>query len=272
MLPPELALKVQPVLKGFPRPSDNDWPSKRVYIVVSQDCDVVNGDFAKEPTVEVVLAKKVKRFTDSLRSLRNPRILHVALKKLADGSPQPVAVTSSYRGHIDHELLLAQGPDQSLAAEGAAVQEIAALIGRRYVRGGRPDAFDARIKPVLNEITDFLDRSVGAGMLLDVLLRIEPMDELEPGVPYDVKVYGVLTDTFDDLPKSETRERIDALQRELWMILSNCDDIIIDQVEIVGRAQLSIRHAELLRSLEIVWPRFVAAEQSTATTDDDSDE
>ena len=80
VLPPELALQVPPVLEGYAAPTDG-WPSTRHYIVVSQDCDVVQGDFTKEPLVEVVLATKKKPF-DPYRSLRNPRVLHLELSDL----------------------------------------------------------------------------------------------------------------------------------------------------------------------------------------------
>lgn len=256
VLPPELARLVQPVLGGY-HPPDGVWPSTRYYIVVSQDCDICSADFQQEPTVEVVLAKKIKALKGRWEHLRTPRALHVALTR-ADGSVLPVEVDVRYRGHLPHELLRTHAPDAGVAAVDAAVTEIAMLVSRRYLRGTRPDAFDARWAPLRTRIEEVLDRGAREKVLYDILLRIEPLSELTPDEAYAVTAYGVLTDAFDAKDKSETRAQIDALQAELTDILMACDGIDVELVEVVGRRQINLQQHEGLRSFEIVWPRLAA--------------
>ncbi len=257
MLPHTLALKVRHIPGGFTPPVDGTWPPTRFYIVVSQDCDIACDNFDHEPVVEVVLAKKIKTLKGSLEHLRSPRTLHVALTK-PDGTMQPVEIDVRYRGHVSHSLLLEHTPSDELRADPAIAIELATMVSRRYLRGARPDSFDARVAPAKPQIEALLDREVRAKVLFDIMLLIEPLAELDANAEYTVTVYGVLMDSFDDRDKRETREQIDALADELNNLLMQCDGIFVDHVEIVGRAQISLRQAEYLRSFEIVWPRLSA--------------
>lgn len=255
VLPDDLAMLVHPVLGGFSPPGDGVWPTKRMYIVVSQDCDICSSDFANEPTIEVVLAKKVKQLHGRFEHLRSPRALHLNLT-CNGGVLQPVEVSSRNRGYLDHRLLLEYQPSAEFSVDGPAVEEVAALLSRRYLRSTRPDAFDARWQPVKSALEEFLDREVGAGAVLDVLLRIEPLEELSDNESYALTATVVLTDVYDDLPKSDTRDHIDEVRAQLTSILGSCSGIELEGVEVLGRAQVSLRDVQDLRSFEIVWPRF----------------
>jgi hypothetical protein len=103
VLPSELAVQVTPVLDGYSPPSE--WPATRYYIVVSQDCDVVQGDFTKEPVVELILATK-KRAFNGYRCLRNPRVLHLELFDSITDKDVSVEIQAGRRGYLAHEALL----------------------------------------------------------------------------------------------------------------------------------------------------------------------
>jgi hypothetical protein len=267
VLPPELALQVTPVLQGYAAPTDG-WPSTRHYIVVSQDCDVVQGDFTKEPLVEVVLATKKKPF-DPYRSLRNPRVLHLELSDEATSSEVSVEIQAGRRGYIAHELLLNSSP-ASVAADENAVLEIAAFLARRYQRNARPELFDRRLGDAIKQLEELLADEVPNGHIFDVLFAIEPKSEdVREDEPYVVKVYGVLKDRFDVFEKDEaTRTAMDSISRSIWDILLPCDGLDVDAVSIVGRSEIDIRLRERLCSLEIVWPRF-EFEESASEADEE---
>jgi hypothetical protein len=267
VLPPELAAQVTPVLLGYEAPSAG-WPSTRHYIVVSQDCDVVQGDFDKEPLVEVVLATKKKKPFDAYRCLRNPRVLHLELRDSATSNDVSVEIQAGRRGYIAHESLLAFSP-ASLAADENAVLEIATFLARRYLRNARPELFDRRLGDAIKQLEALLAHEVPNGHIFDVLFEIQPNSEdVRDDEPYVVKVYGVLKDRFDVFEKDEaTRTAMDSISRSIWDILLSCDGIEVDSVSIVGRSEIDIRLRERLCSLEIVWPRFEVGEQDQAPDD-----
>ncbi len=262
VLPAELALQVTPVLSGFEVPMGG-WPSTRHYIVVSQDCDVVQGDFIKEPLVEVVLATKKKLF-DPYRCLRNPRVLHLELSDSATGRDVSVEIQAGRRGYIHHELLLDFSP-ASVALGENAVLEIATFLARRYQRNTRPELFDRRLGDAIKQLEALLAHEVPNGHIFDVLFAIEPKSEdVRDEEAYAVEVYGVLKDRFDVFEKDEAiRRAMDEISRAIWDILLPCDGIEVDAVNIVGRSEIDIRLRERLCSLEIVWPRFEFEESAS---------
>lgn len=267
VLPPELASQVTPVLLGYDAPTDG-WPATRHYIVVSQDCDVVQGDFTKEPVVEVVLATKRKKLFDGYRCLRNPRVLHVELSDSATNSDVSVEIQAGRRGFLRHELLLDVSP-ASVAASQNAVLEIATFLARRYVRNARPELFDQRMGEAVKRFEELLAHEVPNGHVFDILFDIQPKSEdVRADESYIVNVYGVLKDRFDLFEKDEaTRSAMDSVSRAIWETLLPCDGIEVEAVNIVGRSEIDIRLRERLCSLEIVWPRFELDEEQS-----DSDE
>lgn len=249
-------MHVEPVYGGYLRP-EASWPPSRMYVIVSQDCDIVHGDMSAEPAVEVVLAKKRSRLDGRFQHLRSPRILHVNLMG-AKGEELPVEVRVRNRGFLSRSALLGAKPS-GVSASPVAANEIAALVSRRYLREARPEEFDLRLgAEAKSAFEDLLEREVSAGFLLDVMFHIEPLAELASEERYSVTAYAVLQDKFDNEPRVGIRSRIDSLQDEIRFILDRCEGLDVDNVLVVGRSEIDLRTRDALRSLEIVWPRFAA--------------
>lgn len=256
ILPSELAALVTPICQGYSS-TEAEWPVTRMYVVVSQDCDVVQADFAMEPTVEVVLAKKISRQKEGYKHLRNPRVLHISIAT-EDGNEVSAEVRVGNRGFLPHALLLDHAPStRSLDAE--TVQEIAAFISRRYIRDARPEAFDARIASARDALEELLANEAEHGIIFDLLFELDPL-ETEPNddEPYVVKVFGVLKPKYDLQPRATWRQLLDGLAERIREALLPCDGILVDSVTIVGRSEITLLQRDDLRSLEIVWPRFAA--------------
>ena len=76
---------------------------------------------------------------------------------------------------------------------------------------------------------------------------------------YEAKVVGVLKDKWDVAPRTQSLiEQMDALKDRLRGILLQCDGIMVDAVEVLGRSEITLRQRDALRSLEIVWPKFAS--------------
>ena len=184
ILPAALAALVTPICEGYSTTAA-DWPATRMYVVVSQDCDVVQADFAMEPTIEVVLAKKIPRQKDGYKHLRSPRMLHISIDA-EDGRCVAAEVRVSHRGFLPHALLLDHAPS-SHSLDADTVQEIAAFISRRYLRDARPEAFDARIASVRDALEELLANEAESGIIFHLLFEMDPLDrEPDDSEPYVV--------------------------------------------------------------------------------------
>ena len=70
---------------------------------------------------------------------------------------------------------------------------------------------------------------------------------------------GVLKEKWDVAPRTQSLiEQMDALKDRLRGILLQCDGIIVDAVEVLGRSEITLRQRDALCSLEIVWPKFAS--------------
>ena len=257
ILPPELAALVSPVLGGFESKSA-DWPVKRMYIVVSQDCDIVQADFRSEPTIEVILATKIPKQKDGYKYLRNPRMLHIGISSGADDKELAAEVRVAYRGFFDHALLLSHQPSQ-LAVDSKTAELLASFVSRRYLRDARPENFDLRLGDARDEFESLLGDHAENGIIFEILFEIEPdVREPLPDEEYIVKVIGVLKDQYDVIDRSRVLTQMDTLKERIRAILLPCNLLFVDSVEILGRSEISLTQRDRLHSLEIVWPKFAS--------------
>lgn len=249
VLPHELAARVQ-MIPGADAAPAGDGSEGPWLVIVSQDCDLVYGDCVADPEAEVVLATPIAQPSAKCERLRNPRELHVRLTR-ADGTTQPVAIEVRNRGFLTRALLLTAGPATEVAADATAARWMAGLVARRYIRTARPETFDRRFRKARKKITDLLETEAGA--LLDVMLGIEPRQELEPDQRYAVSVYPILQDEFGDQPRPAQQKRRNAINEALRQAMLPCKDegIDVEIIEIKTRYDVSLREYDDLLPMDL---------------------
>lgn len=249
VLPPELAARVVMIPGADVPPADGNW-----FIVVSQDCDIVYGHCDVDPAAEVVLATPITKTSARREDLRDARELHVHLTEGDGGAVHPVAIHVRNRGFLDRKLLLDYDP-ATIRADGDAMRRIAVFLARRYTRSARPEEFDQRFRPALRKLETLLENEVDA--LLDVLLHIDPTTELPDGEPYELTLYAVLQDEFDDRPRAQTKAKRAEIASEIRRALKKCNGIQWDEPRVLGRYDINIRERSDLMSLDFAAAQFV---------------
>ncbi len=156
-----------------------------IAIVITQDCDAINGDCAAEPALEVALACSIAKIDPDCKVLRHPRRLHVDLLRL-DGTRQPVEVSVWRRGFIARELLVTTAPAQTWRVPDESLGLIVDLFRRRVDRVAFPDAFMGRFKAVAQRLEQVV--ATHAAAIASVHIALSSWEELSSDESYGVTI------------------------------------------------------------------------------------
>ena len=75
-------LLINPTIEVYVRTQDNSKLRLKdgLYIVLSQNCDIVNNCLEKEPVIEIIEANQIEQCNPEVTSGKNPRLLHLAVE------------------------------------------------------------------------------------------------------------------------------------------------------------------------------------------------
>jgi hypothetical protein len=226
------------------------------FVVISQDCDVVNGSCELEPAVELVALVPVAETKSSFQNLRNPRELHIRLVN-GEGATQIVAAHVWSRGFLDRRRLIEEAPDLTERIPEEDLRLLVEFFGRRYDREAFPDEFERRFKRAKAKIERIVrDHLVE---ILDVYVTLEPFEELpaptsleQPpdGATYRLLIYVLLSDAVvEGDPKSLILIK-QAIKPELRKAVKGCDGIQLDDIVFVGRSDVTLDRFEQMHRLD----------------------
>jgi len=171
--------------------ADADW-----MIVMSHDCDVVNRQLEKEPTVEVLRATAVRQKKPDKQQVwgRNPREMQFVVD---DGAGGCVVLSAKVheRWQLPRDLLMIEAPARMLGDKQR--RPIAEWLAKRYIRAAFPNAFDARWRTRMKEWIVLLEKQ--SKWIQGVYLRLSSLAELDDGTPYKI-------DFIVAAPVAETKE------------------------------------------------------------------
>ncbi len=196
--------------------AETSSPDGAVFIVASQDCDVVHGSLDAEPKVEVIAALKSPDAEPDpqLAHGKNPRRLHL---RFGEGDRLEFAIKDRY--FVDRALLVDHQPAERL--DETDTRLIANWIAKRYVRSAFPDAFNDRITGAARKIDKAL-KAHGEGAS-GIFLILDHWDEVDDAVPYNVVI--VVTCPVA-VAEDESREaEVAALASKLMTALDACKGI-----------------------------------------------
>jgi len=111
-----------------------------MYIVLSQDCDVLSFSLAKEPVVEVIAANQIQQDMPELNAGKNPRQLHLDTCE----SNLFLSVLPNNRYFVNR-IYLEECKPSSVEITSRSLKLLINWIAKRYRRPGFPDAFNRRI-------------------------------------------------------------------------------------------------------------------------------
>lgn len=141
---------------------------------------------------------------------------------------------------VDRRYLLDEKPDNSRAFEAENVRRLCRWVSRRYIRAAFPDAFNSRVKSVLDGLTEpKTDLSKQSDLITGVYLRVSER-ELEPDEDYEIMIWAVMRPhIYDDPEKNSAGQRLlNLIEAEL----SSCPGIEILECELKSEQDMTLDH------------------------------
>jgi hypothetical protein len=203
-----------------------------VVIVVSHDCDVTNGSFDTEPTVELLPLSIVTK-GDSRFGFNNPR--RYQFKDNGSGTEFLFVASIHDRRSVSRAALLGYTPDIGRGLETENVKRLCTWIARRYTRAAFPDAFNERTK---RAIQSFPRKIKSREDLLAGIYVLVSDQELPEGEKYEIEVWATMTSEKYDDPKQRTDGQ--SLLDKLEASLSECEGIEVVAAELRSEAEVSL--------------------------------
>ncbi len=209
------------IMKG----SEIDDLSEGTYLVLSQDCDIVNHSYKKEETIEVLRVLKIDSCVSGNLLARQPRLLDIQ------------AVTGNLRAQpnnrqfVSRKKILALTPDYNLDKTNLNI--LIKWITDRYTRPAFPDAFNNRLasdKFFKKEIIGLLEKGVEA---LGLLIKVIPNEEIVDTKNY--KVQPLLLTEKRDSCSDEMWEKLGEIAWEIRELFSKVKGIEVsnDNMQVI---------------------------------------
>jgi hypothetical protein len=191
-------------------------------LVLSQDCDLTNDDFQKEPKIELIILKQALELNGNYRFTKNPRELHL------NGLGESLWIVQIHRRHwVNRKKLLHLQPDQCPLTK-ESINLLIRWVVRRYNRTALADELNNRLSKIKSRIDKILNNLDKLGVLaLYINGNIDL--ELEADKKYEIK-FVVLR---NDGQSNETE--ISKLMDEMENALESCSismefDVLTDEV------------------------------------------
>jgi len=204
--------------------------------VLTQDCDLVQEDFTREPYVEFLLARPIAAPDGNLSYGKNSRLLDFTIGE------------SSYRAschdrfRMDRRSLAPLTPSEVHQADANLCDLIADWITKRYIRPAFPDAFNNRLKQEEKPIRKFLKKHGHA--YTRIYMNCAPREaEIDPDEDYQLTVWLVLNESHS--------EPVDALMAqklvvEFEQILDGCQGIKVLECMAVPESEVTLAHLRVM--------------------------
>ena len=209
------------------------------WVVVSQDCDLLNNDWSKEPHVELLLVQEARTTLLPPAWGQSPREIQFSDPPGDKKSPKFVSCIHD-RSWIDRKYLIDYKPDQDRIFDPENIRRLCRWIARRYVRAAFPDEFNNRVKGSLDALTKRKSElNKNSELLSGIYMRV-PDGELPPGKDYEIIVWGAMRTVDFENPEKATRAQ--QLLNLVEATLGSCDGIDIKESELKSEQDITIDH------------------------------
>jgi hypothetical protein len=196
------------------------------YIVVSQDCDLINSSIEKEPFVELVLISKIEKIDSRCIGGKNPRKLHFR------HNTKIYECQIKDRFFVDRNCLKDNSPCNE--SEEETKDLLIEWIIKRYNRTAFPDNFNKRIdknkkKEIQELLKNYLDDICG------LYVQLSTFEELDDRENYAINLYVLVKDETND---QKIAKIADTLQK-LVDILETCMIFTEDDYRVIRLSDIS---------------------------------
>lgn len=226
-----------------------------LYIVVSQDCDILQTSLEKEPVIELISTQKIGSCNSDLMSGKNPRQLHIENKEQAIY----LEFFPHNRYFIAREHLEPISSAEEFAVTGRSLKILINWITKRYKRPAFPDEFNRRIsskdikkiKKVLSE-----EGKITKGLFV----QIAPDKEIGQDEKYNIQVVMLV----DKSEYDDSKKLVD-IQNGFDKILQILDTItgleVIEGSQVLSMDDVSMHRYSELKQWDFDYLSFINEEE-----------
>jgi hypothetical protein len=200
------------------------------FIVISQSCDVVQGDLAVEPYVEVMRATPAAEVDGGLAHGRHPRDVQFEL------ASRTFEASCHERARLPREGLATCIPSVTHQLPMRTVRMLADWIAKRYTRPAFPDELNRRIDVRRDKVRDVLKKH--GGPVDQILLHSTPDGEASPSEVYQLAIKLVMTD--DDYSNVALKTKAQGAVLPLEKCLGECNGIKVVACDLVSESQITL--------------------------------
>nr|WP_299245378.1 hypothetical protein [uncultured Halomonas sp.] len=169
--------------------ADYGWDDQKKAIIVSQSCDLTNGDIGTEPYAEVVVGNWAESHRPELMYGKHPRSLHLPIQQ--HGADRlTLALRPWQRLLIPRERLAGCKPDLNYFLLRDDLRVLTTWLAQRYVRGALPDSFNdliAQRRKKWEKLRKKLSSHVS-----ELLIELHPEGELDAEEHYSVNLLALV--------------------------------------------------------------------------------
>lgn len=205
-----------------------------IFIVLSQDCDVVQRSFEKEPHVELIRATPVEGSENGILLYgKNPRLIQIPIGE------SYFECSCEDRFRIPRICLSACKPSEDHILSEIVVGLLREWVAKRYVRPAFPDNFNSRVNSGSEgkAVVKILKQT---GYLFeDIYLFCDPSEqELSSDSDYKIIVWPTMSNEDYEI----SFKRIEAVKActKLEAALANCPGIVVNECELRHEGQVTI--------------------------------
>jgi hypothetical protein len=163
---------------------DGDIPEipKSKYLIVSQDCDIVQRSFEKEKNVEIIQVTEVQNPNKSNTNLKNFRTPHISFKD--NDVDKHFEIDMGERYFVERKKLAEIIPIASITFDKKTQKTVIELLKARYERTALPDAFNTRFP--LKKIKKLLEGH--SQDTYSLFIDVRPEEELHESDDYHIRL------------------------------------------------------------------------------------
>jgi hypothetical protein len=204
-----------------------------VLVVLTQDCDLIQPDFDKEPFVELIRAVPVSSPDGNLLYGKNPRRIQFRIGAAI------FEASCHERTRIDRRHLTGIAASMTHGIDPTTLDLLREWVAKRYIRPAFPDSFNARIwrSAQGKAIRKLLERK--GELFLDLYVMCDPSDqELEEGTAYRIDVWPTMGS--EDYQDEDRRRAAVETCTSLEALLASCPGIEISTCELRHEGQITL--------------------------------
>lgn len=229
-----------------------------MYIVLSQDCDILNFSLEKEPVVEVIAANQIQQCNAELNTGKNPRQLHLD----TNVSNLFLEISPNNRHFISRGYLENYNP-ASIEITSRSLKILVNWIAKRYKRPGFPDAFNRRLdSKLIEKIKRILSNK--AVNTRGLFIRLHSEEELPQSETYNV-ILKLLVPKFNYEDEATLTNIQNGFDKILGLLEAVKGIKIIEESCVQSEDDITLHHYLELKPWDFDYISFLNGEDGSET-------